>query len=314
MAEDLEGSIATAWDEFESRLQTRLEAMSDDELLLVEVPQDDDEDGAAPYVQFCTWGFDQIRCEAVSNHYLQQAWRLSDEAHDELVGMGFSAPTYAPDEEADSGSANYFADLDRDDAESLALMTVQALRDVYGVPHPSLLDAEGVVEPAPDEPEPPLFQVDDGDDEGDAEVYEARVPAGPDELQAMVDATLERMLGHTPHKDDDGDIPISTDESVVWVAVRHSRPAVDVFALVLPDVTDHDLALHEVAVLNRDHTELKFVLTHGCISVRARVNAMPFVPAHLQHVVELMCSAVDQAHQDLAPRFRAVSDPDEDDD
>ena len=46
---------------------------------------------------------------------------------------------------------------------------------------------------------------------------------------------------------------------------------------------------------------------------RTRVNALPFVPAHLRQAVELVCTTVDRAHQDLAPRFKAASALDEDD-
>ena len=151
MAGDLESSTQTAWDEFERRLRTRLDELDDDETYLVEVPQDEEVAGAAPYVQFCAWGQDMIRCEAVSNHYLQAAWALTEQLAEQLTIMGFSEPTYAPDETPDSGSSNFYADVSRDEVHDLAWMTLFALRDVYGVPHPSLLDADGLVDPAPEE-------------------------------------------------------------------------------------------------------------------------------------------------------------------
>ena len=256
MAEDLESSIATAWDEFERRLLERLEEMDEDDTLLVEVPQDEDRSGAMPYVQFCAWGDDMIRCEAVSNHYLAETWALTEESGEELVGIGFSAPTYAPDETPDSGSANYHVDVERDEVADLGWMTVGALRDVYGVPHPSLLEAdvEGLVDPAPEEerPRPPR-----GSTSAAPADLEAHVPQGPEQLQELVDAALEQDLGHAPHKDDDGDIPIRTEESIVWVSVVPSKPAVDVFGIVLGDITDRELALHELAVLNRDNPEVQ---------------------------------------------------------
>lgn len=309
MAGDLESSTQTAWDEFERRLRSRLDELGDDETYLVEVPQDGEVAGAAPYVQFCAWGQDMIRCEAVSNHYLVATWALTGQAADELTALGFSAPTYAPDETADSGSSNFFIDVPRDESDDLCWMTVAALRDVYGVPHPSLLEAEGVVDPAPDE----TVDAAQDDHECDPEAIEARLPSGPDELQELVDATMERSLGHPPHKDGDGDIPISTDDSVVWVSVNKSTPAVDVWGIAFGSVTDRDLALHEVAVLNRDHAEVKFVLRDGCIIAQLRVNGLPFVGAHLQQAVDTVCTTVDRAKADLTPRFRAASAQDEDD-
>ncbi len=306
MAEDLESSTRAAWDEFERLLGERLDIMEDDENLIVELLQDDAEVGAAPYVQFCAWGEDRMRCEAASNHYLMATWALNDEGRAALEAIGFGAPTYAPGDDEDSGSSNYFVDVERDEFEDLAWMTVQALRDVYGVPHPMLLEADGVVDPPPEEQAPV-----DGH-ECDPEAMVAVPAAGPDELQTLVDAALERTLGHEPHKDGDGDIPIHTDDSVVWVSVSRSTPAVDIWGFVLADVKDRDLGLHEVAVLNRDHDEVKFVLRDSCILAQLRVNALPFVPAHLHQALKAVCAAVDRAKEDLTPRFRAAA-RDEDD-
>jgi hypothetical protein len=309
MAEDLESSTKAAWDEFERRLVARLDAMEEDDLLLVEVPGDEDHDGATPYVQFCAWGDDMFRCEVVSNHYLAETWALTEEAGAELVALGFAAPTHGPDDAADDGSSNYHVDVPRDETFDLGWMTVVALRDVYGIPHPVLLDADGVVDPPPegDAAEP-------GDEHVcDAEAVEAHVAAGPDELQELVDAAMERRLGHPPHKDSDGDIPISTADAIVWVCVNRSTPAVDVWGVAYDGVADRDLALHEVAVLNRDNAVVKFVLRDGCIVGQVRVNGLPFVGAHLHQAVEAVCTAVDRAKEDLAPRFRAAAAHDEDD-
>ena len=308
MAGDLESSTKAAWDEFERRLVERLDAMDEDDLLLVEVPGAEEQDGATPYVQFCAWGEDMVRCEAVSNHYLAETWTLTEEAGAELVTLGFTAPSYAPDEEADEGSSNFYVDVPRDGAFDLGWMTVVALRDVYGVPHPSLLDAEGVVDPAP---EPVLSTSQDHD--CDPEALEAQLASGPQELQDLVDATLEPVFGHAPKKDSDGDIPINTDHSVVWVCVSNSAPAIDIWGWVLPDAVDRALALHELAVLNRDNRDVQFVLLDERIVARKRLDALPFVAAHLRSGVEAVCTAVDRAHEDLAPRFRAAASQDEDD-
>lgn len=308
MAEDLESSTKAAWDEFERRLVERLDAMDEDELLLVEVPGDEKQDGATPYIQFCAWGEDMFRCEVVSNHYLVEAWALTEEAGDELVALGFAAPTYAPDEAADSGSSNFYVDVPRDEAFDLGWMTVVALRDVYGVPHPSLLEAEGVVDPAPE----PTTEAGE-EHECDPEAFEARLAKGPDELQELVDGALEPVFGHPPKKDSDGDIPINTENCVVWVSVNMLTPVVEVWGFILNGITDRELALHEVAVLNRDHDEVKFVLRDGSIVAQVRVNALPFVAAHLRQAVETLCATVDQAREDVTPRFRAAAAHDEDD-
>jgi hypothetical protein len=286
-----------AWEELEQRLEEHLGQLVEDQTLVVELPQDAQE-GAAPYVQFCAWGEDMLRCEAVSNHYLGESWALTDAGAGELVALGFHAPTYTPEEEADSGSANFYVDGERNQADDMAWMAVKALREVYGVAHPLLLQADGLLDPAPEE-----VSAEEDTSDHECVTLESIVPKGPEQLQELVDAQLEQMLGHPPHKDDDGDIPIRTERGVVWVSVHPSRPVVDVFGRVLSDVTDRQLALHELAILNRDDLGLQYVLRGDSIGVQARVDAMPFAPAHLQRVVESMCAAVDRAHDDLAPRF-----------
>jgi hypothetical protein len=303
MAEDLESSTKAAWDEFERRLVARLDSMEEDDLLLVEVPGDEEQEGATPYVQFCAWGDDMVRAEAVSNHYLADGWALSERAGSELVTLGFSAPTHTPDDPADSGSANFFVDVPRDESFDLGWMTVVALRDVYGVPHPSLLDADGVVDPAPE----PASTAPAAGHDCDPADFEAHVVDGPAALQELVDAALEPVFGHPPKKDDDGDIPINTEHSVVFVCVHGTTPVVDVWGWVVTEVTDRALALHEVSVANRDNLEVQFVLLDGRILARRRVDAMPFVAAQLRRAVDLVCAAVDKAHEDLAPRFRAAT-------
>lgn len=313
MAEDLESSTKAAWDEFERRLVARLDTMEDDDLLLIEVPGDEEQDGATPYVQFCAWEHDMLRCEAVSNHYLADGWALTEEAGVELETLGFSAPTHAPDEQADEGSANFFVDVPREESFDLGWMTVVALRDVYGVPHPSLLDADGIVEPAPEPPQTAAAaRSARGGHECDPAAFEAQMPGGPDELQALVDEALAPVFGHPPKKDDDGDIGVNTEQGVVWVTVNGSKPVVDIWGFALSGIKDRALALHEVAVLNRDNVDVKFVFHDGCIVVQTRVNSLPFVAAHLRQALDLVCSTLDKAHDDLAPRFRAAAG-DEDD-
>ena len=150
MTDDLESGTRAAWDEFERRLRDRIGELEEDETYLVEVPQDEEATGAAPYVQFCALGGGAMRCEAVSNHYLVDAWTLSDAGAEQLARVGFHVPTHSPGEPPDSGSANYFVDVPCEEVDDLAWMTVFAMRDVYGVPHPSLLEADDVVDPALD--------------------------------------------------------------------------------------------------------------------------------------------------------------------
>ena len=144
---ELSGEIERAWTAFRARLADRLAALEDDDLLHLEVQVGVDEDeleGAAPYLQLVGWGGDLIRAEAVGNAFLDERFLLGDAAQGRLTGWGWLAPTHGPDDEGDAGSPHFHVDLERRDADRLAVMVVGALRDAYGCTHPAFLEADGL--------------------------------------------------------------------------------------------------------------------------------------------------------------------------
>ena len=144
---DLAEEVERAWTAFRARLADRLAELEDDDSLLIEVETGVDEDeleGAAPYLQFMGWGGDLVRAEVASNVFLDERCRLGDEEQEQLVGLGWLAPTYDPDDETDSGSPNFYVDVERREADRLAVMVVGALRDAFGCAHPAFLDADGL--------------------------------------------------------------------------------------------------------------------------------------------------------------------------
>lgn len=52
------------------------------------------------------------------------------------------APTYAPDDDPDRGSTTFYLDVGRNHEDRLAVLSVRALRDVFGVAHPAFLTSE----------------------------------------------------------------------------------------------------------------------------------------------------------------------------
>ena len=118
---DLAGEVERAWTAFRVRLADRLAELEDDDALHVEVETGVDEDqleGAAPYLQFMGWGGDLVRAEVASNAFLDDRYRLGDEEQEQLVALGWLAPTYDPDDDADAGSPNFHADVELREAVS----------------------------------------------------------------------------------------------------------------------------------------------------------------------------------------------------
>jgi hypothetical protein len=300
MSEELDSSTAAAWRTFQARLADYLVEMGDDDLLLLEAESGDEREGAAPYVQFCGWGIGQLRCEAVSNHYLAQPHQMDGGAQGQLVELGFQPPAWCGNDT--SNSENFWLDAETSEADRLAVIAVRALRDVYGVTHPAFLTGH------------PL-----NDEDGPIEV--ATVPTadaaiavypseGFDQLQQLVDDALTPWLGHPTVHDEDGDIPIDCGAVVVFVRVLPDRPVVRLFACVASDIGDLARAAAEVGLLNRDRLHFKFLLLGDAIVVHADLLAWPFAGAQLRDLAAQLCSSVGQIRDDLAVRLRD-SDQDE---
>lgn len=187
---DLDRSTARAWSKFQARLADHVADMQDDDILLVEAElaaDEDEADGSAPYVQFCAWGEEFVRCEVSSNDYLATEHLLDPAAVETLTALGWSAPTCGRDDD-DPGeeSANFYLDVDRSHVDRLAVMTVKALRDVFGVAHPVFLSAGNLTdddEPAPDLGVPASQAIS----EPDPDELIAVSPRDREHLRALVD-------------------------------------------------------------------------------------------------------------------------------
>lgn len=301
--DEVDRAAAQAWVRFQARLADRLAAMEQDDVLVVEaLVGDDDQPGAAPYVQFCAWGPGLLRGEVASNHVLMPLRELDAEGERALVELGYDAPTYDPDqepdgdpdEEADGGSLNFFVDVEQTEADRLAVMSVRALRDVFGVADPALLTgdlADGGIVPS----EPAAFERGD-------EPVAAYPEGGHEELTVLVDRALTSYFGHEPRHDDDGDIPVDLGGNVLFVRVHESVPVVELFACVVSDVQDLERAAFEVNVLNRDVRFVKFRLTGDAIMAELHLPSWPFVPEHLRAMLAVMTDSIQQLEGDLLQR------------
>ena len=295
---DLAGEVERAWTAFRARLADRLAELEDDDSLHIEVETGVDEDqldGAAPYLQFMGWGGDLVRAEVASNAFLDDRCRLGRAEQEQLVELGWLPPTYDPHDATDPGSPNFFVDVERRKADRLAVMVVGALRDAFGCAHPAFLDAEGL-EIDPDAV--PL--VASAVEEADEPV--AVFPDSQDELRELVDRALAVMFEEPLKRDGDGDVPIVAGRSVLYIRVLADRPAVELFAELVISVEDLDRAALEVAILNRRHPVAKFCLREDRVVLSYLIHTWPFAPAQLRVAVTHLCEGLDDLASDVAAR------------
>ena len=98
-------------------------------------------------------------------------------------------------------------------------------------------------------------------------------------------------------------MPVVAGKSVIFVRVVGDRPAVDLYAELVSRLRDHDRALTEVAILNRNHPGAKFYLRDDQVIMAHRIHAWPFAPAQLRLVLAQLCEDVDDIARDLATRI-----------
>jgi hypothetical protein len=298
---DLDRSTERAWSRFQAKLADHLADMRDDDVLIVsaESAVDDEDGGSAPYVQFVAWGETLLRSEVSSNEYLADAVRLDASGSHMIAGLGWHEPTTdKDDEDPGEGSANFFLDVERSNADRLAVMTTRALRDVFGVAHPAFLTAGGL-----DEAAEPELGIPSGPGPSEVDVEQPAVfPRDRDHLAELVDRALTPFFGNAPLHDEDDDIPVVNGSALVFVRVADQIPAIQLFCCVVHGVTDADSAAFEVAVLNRDQAFLKFVLVEDRVMAHLWLPAYPFAPEHLRAMLAIMSQTVDAVDDDLARR------------
>ncbi len=263
---DLDTLIEEAWVGFRARLADHLVEMADDAVVFIEYAArttGDPEGSQTPgFVRVSALGCDLIHVE------------------DGLRSLG--------------------GVFERRRADEVAVLVVRSLREGYGVPHPSFVEAGGLeVDPSARPARHEAAQVagrDDRDLEGN--------PDDRDHLVAMVDAALGRIIPDLEH-DADGDIPIVSGSSVLFVEVLRTRPSVRLFAEIVvdPDAPDAPERLdHEVALLNRLHPLWKFSHHEGRVHMAHEMPARPFVAATLRMLVRRFLAEVDQIAAGLVVR------------
>ena len=289
---DLDAVVDSAWSTFRLTLSEQLVAFRAEQILVINLPSalsDESLVGAAPFVQFAANGEGQIRAEVSSNAFLDPHYRLSPEQERRLTAIGWEAPTFGRDDEPDSGSANFFFDGPTSRAELLASMTVETVRSVFDVPHPSFLEPGEVGGPARDDGPEPRRTTPEG----------LVSPDTAEEFRALVDAVLADELGETPQHDENGDVPIRLGSAIVFVRTSAEDPIVELFSPVLVNVEGSALALERLNRLNSELLFAKLTWSAGTVYATIQLWCYPFAAPLVVEALRTLLNLADEIDDQL---------------
>lgn len=313
LSSNLDETLVRAWTDFTDRLSRLLARLEEGQVVILELPSPYDRseiEGAAPYVEFRVTTDGMLTGTLPGRDSFDERHHLSAALENQLLGTGWSQGDDDP-----SGSCAFSMATSLADVLVLAEKTAGAIRDSFGVPHPSFLTAVGfstepnVVSPTVDLGVPGIpmpFRADRPD--------VVAVPDSADHLIQLVDETMTSLFGHPPTRDSDGDIPIRSGSAMVFVRVLLDAPIVELFAPLLLDVEGTALTLERLAQINQRVRFVKFTWRSGVVFADMQLHCIPFVGAHLRHAVALMSEVADRADDELrlevGGRLFFAQDPD----
>jgi hypothetical protein len=288
-----------AWTAFEKKLAETLDALEEDQYLVVSAKR-----GWA-YVQFAAQGSFGLRAECVGNNYLDKAHALRAGQMAQLRRIGWSSPTGTREEilatRRTDGSPNFFRDFDRPvPCADAARMAVRALTEVFEISHPGNLEYKAfdkkqrtILVPTlglkREEPAPP--------------------PEKPredtvEELRKLVLKAIREGSGNADLEfAEDGDLLLRFGSAAVFVRVLDSPPCVRMFSPVLEDVEADDRLLGRLNELNAECRLARFFVVEGRVIVAAEMLVAPFVAEHVKRASLQLGGLADEIGGTLQKEF-----------
>lgn len=312
--------LDAAWAKLENGLRMYLATMIDPDEgdhLLVELPEPDPEEaGCPPYVQVAACGEGRLlRIEVSGNAFLRPLFRLNAEGCRFLQDAGWGGNVF----DGEFEDRNWHVVGPVDDSDGVVSDVVVALRHHFGIAHPQLLTyqawgpaAEGAevlglcaTDDVPvDEAGGPTASesISDGESVLGQTVLE---PADRDDLLQIVESLLREKYEGEPFIDEDGDFVLCHLGQPVWVRVRTDQPAVEIMARVAHDVRSRRATAVEIGLLNRDSLWVGWDLRDRTVWQTLVLPAFPFVPGHLDEMLDIFLEAMSSTRDDLAYRTGA---------
>lgn len=269
---DLDRTTRQAWEQFTERLADVLSVMDATADLTISVARGEEAADETAAVRF-----------SVVAPGLVEA-KLVGVAPEGLVELGWQR-------------AEHGLRIQRDQEESadLAALVTRTLTDVVGVLHPVFLEPDQLAEllTSGDEevssPEPGPFGI--------------VLPSSQAQLDAIVDAELAQMFGHSAARNPEGDVAIRVGTTVVFCRSTPDCRELVLFAALVHDVNGRSRACEVLNDLNVESRYCRFALHRDRVFVQVSVPAQPFVPQHFRQALESISQVADGIDDDLASKL-----------
>ena len=269
---DLDRTTKQAWDDFTERLADVLSVMDASADLTISAVNGGETDESLPAVRF----------SAVEPGVIEAVLVGVDSPR--LAELGWiSSPRGAT------------ARRDQEEVTELANLTTTTMTEVVGVLHPIFLEPDQLAELLTARESNPTQPVPGA--------YGVVLPNSQAQLDAIVDAELEKMFGHPALRNAAGEVAIRVGSTMVFCRSTPDFKELVLFAALVHDVSGRSRACEVLNDLNVESRYCRFALHRDRVFVQVSVPARPFVPQHLRQALESISQVADGIDDDLAHKL-----------
>ena len=269
---DLDRTTKQAWDEFTERLADVLSVMDASADLTISAVNGEETRETPPAVRF----------SAVEPGVIEAVLVGVDSPR--LAELGWiSSPRGAT------------ARRDQEEVTELANLTTTTMTEVVGVLHPIFLEPDQLAELLTARESNPAQPVPGA--------YGVVLPNSQAQLDAIVDAELEKMFGHPALRNAAGEVAIRVGSTMVFCRSTPDFKELVLFAALVHDVSGRSRACEVLNDLNVESRYCRFALHRDRVFVQVSVPARPFVPQHLRQALESISQVADGIDDDLAHKL-----------
>ena len=269
---DLDETTRQAWNEFTERLADVLSVMDASADLTISAVNGEETRETPPAVRF----------SAVEPGVVEATLVGVDSPR--LTELGWT-----------SSPRGFTARRDQEEATELANLTTATMTEVVGVLHPIFLEPDQLAELLTARESNPTQPVPGA--------YGVVLPNSQAQLDAIVDAELEKMFGHPALRNAAGEVAIRVGSTMVFCRSTPDFKELVLFAALVHDVSGRSRACEVLNDLNVESRYCRFALHRDRVFVQVSVPARPFVPQHLRQALESISQVADGIDDDLAHKL-----------